>query len=241
MVLKTIAQNGAFGSGARRTAWLVRGSTPSTSPASAGEGNSFTMRSISGAMPMPRAADAQSTGTAPPLPMARRRAPSISSSLIAPSSRYLASRSSSVSAAASASFSRAALAASISSPGISASRVLPSLVSNARIAMRSTTPVKPPSLPIGRCSGTRRPFSRFCSDSSAREKSARSRSRRLITIARGRLYSLANFHTRSVCTCTPATASTTTTAAPATRSPARASATKSPYPGVSIRLMRWPL
>src|SRR5712691_6413175 len=59
-------------------------------------------------------------------------------------------------------------------------------------------------------------------------------------MARGRVYSLAYFQTFSVCTCTPATASTTMTAAPATRRPPRASATKSPYPGVSIRMTRCP-
>src|SRR5216683_7231721 len=59
-------------------------------------------------------------------------------------------------------------------------------------------------------------------------------------MARGSPYSLAYFQTFSVCTCTPATASTTMTAALAARSPALASATKSPYPGVSIRLRRWP-
>ena len=73
-----------------------------------------------------------------------------------------------------------------------------------------------------------------------RKKSARSRSRRLTTTARGRLYSPANFQTFSVWTCTPATPSTTTTAASTTRRPARASAMKSPYPGVSTRFTRWP-
>ena len=78
------------------------------------------------------------------------------------------------------------------------------------------------------CTGTTRPLRRRLSDSSVRKKSARSRSSRLTTMARGRSNSLANFQTFSVCTCTPATASTTTTAASTTRSPARASAMKSP-------------
>ena len=65
-------------------------------------------------------------------------------------------------------------------------------------------------------------------DSNVRKKSARSRSRRLTTTARGRSKSFANFHTFSVCTWTPATASTITSAASTTRSPARASAMKSP-------------
>src|SRR5213593_4614612 len=85
-----------------------------------------------------------------------------------------------------------------------------------------------------------RPLRRRVSESSVRKKSARSRSRRLTTMARGSSYSFANFRTFSVCTCTPATASTTTPAASTTRRPARASAMKSPYPGVSTKLMRWP-
>src|SRR5947209_2614361 len=85
-----------------------------------------------------------------------------------------------------------------------------------------------------------RPLRRRVSESSVRKKSARSRSSRLTTMARGSSYSFANFQTFSVCTCTPATASTTTTAASTTRRPARASAMKSPYPGVSTKLMRWP-
>ena len=100
--------------------------------------------------------------------------------------------------------------------------------------------MKPDSSPTGMCSGTMRPLRRRVSESSVRKKSARSRSRRLTTMARGRSYSLANFQTFSVCTCTPATASTTTSAASTTRSPARASAMRSPYPGVSTRLTRWP-
>ena len=190
---------------------------------------------------MPRAAEAASTGTMAPFSTALRRASSISASPIEPSSRYFARRSSSVSAAASASFSRYDLTVSITSPGISVSVTLPSVVMRAFMAIRSTTPVKPASLPIGTWNGASRPLRRFWSDSRVRLKSARSRSRRLMTITRGSPYSLANFQTFSVCTCTPATASTTTMAALATRSPARASATKSPYPGVSIRLRRWPL
>src|SRR5437899_2742575 len=85
-----------------------------------------------------------------------------------------------------------------------------------------------------------RPLRRRVSESSVRKKSARSRSSRLATLARGRSSSLANFQTFAVCTGTPATASTTTSAASTTRRPARASAMRSPYPGVSTRLTRWP-
>ena len=70
-------------------------------------------------------------------------------------------------------------------------------------------------------------------------KSARSRSIRLTKTSRGSPYSCANFETFSVWTSTPATASTTSTAPSTTRSPARASAMKSPYPGMSTKLNRW--
>src|SRR2546422_5212310 len=100
--------------------------------------------------------------------------------------------------------------------------------------------MNPASSATGRCSGTMRPLRRRVSESSVRKKSARSRSSRLTTMARGSSYSFANFQTFSVCTCTPATASATPTAASTTRRPARASAMKSPYPGVSTKLMRWP-
>ena len=240
MVLKTTAESGALGSPARVTACFVRGSVPSTAPRSAGEGNSLTMRSMRGWMPRPLVEEAARTGTRVPDPTALPSAPSISSSPMPPSSRYLERRSSSVSATASMSFSRHVFASSMTSPGMSASFTLPSAATRAFMATRSTTPAKPDSDPTGIWSGHRRPLRRFWSDSRVRKKSARSRSRRLITMARGSPYSLAYFQTFSVCTCTPATASTTMTAALAARSPARASATKSPYPGVSIRLRRWP-
>src|SRR3989442_8556006 len=240
MVLKTTAESGALGSPARVTVCLVRGSVPSTAPTSAGEGNSLTMRSMSGWTPRPLVDAAARTGTRLPDPMALPSAPSISSSLMPPSSRYLERRSSSVSATASISFSRHVFASSMISPGTSASFTLPSAVTRAFMATRSTTPAKVESDPTGIWSGHRRPLRRFWSDSRVRKKSARSRSRRLITMARGSAYSLAYFQTFSVCPCTPATASTTMMAALAARSPALASATKSPYPGVSIRLRRWP-
>ena len=81
--------------------------------------------------------------------MALPRALTISSSPMLPSSRYLARRSSSVSATASTSFSRQVLASSVASPGISASFTLPSAASSAFIATRSTTPLKPASEPMG--------------------------------------------------------------------------------------------
>ena len=100
--------------------------------------------------------------------------------------------------------------------------------------------MKPDSAPTGIWSGTSLALRRFVSDSRVRQKSARSRSMRFTTTTRGRLYSLANFQTFSVCTWTPATASTTTTAASTARRPARASEMKSPYPGVSTKFSRCP-
>jgi hypothetical protein len=83
-------------------------------------------------------ADAQSTGITLPSVMPARRALSISGSPSEPSSRYLLSSSSSVSAAASTSFSRYSLARSASSPGTAPSVGLPSAYVTAFIFTRST-------------------------------------------------------------------------------------------------------
>ena len=239
-VLNTSAVTGAFASAVRVAACFVLRSVPATSARSAGEGSSSAIRSSRAWTPTDFDAVAHTTGMSLPAEIPARSAFSISGSPSDPSSRYFASRSSSVSAAASTSFSRYSLARSESSAGISPSAgLLPASVT-AFILTRSTYPLKPDSSPMGRCSATSRPLSLFPRDSKVRKKSARSRSRRLTTTTRGRSNSVANFQTFSVWTWTPATASTTTTAASTTRSPARASAMKSPYPGVSTRLIRWP-
>src|SRR5665213_1680967 len=76
------------------------------------------------------------------------------------------------------------------------------------------------------------------SDSSARKKSARSRSSMLTYSSRARSSSAARCHRRVVCTSTPITALITNTADSQTRSAPRASAMKLESPGVSIRLTR---
>ncbi len=85
------------------------------------------MRSSSAWVPMPLTAAAQSTGMILPVVMPARSALSISGSSSDPDSRYLLSNSSSVSAAASTSFSRYSRAWSAMSPGMSASRGFPSV------------------------------------------------------------------------------------------------------------------
>ena len=78
------------------------------------------------------------------------------------------------------------------------------------------------------------------SDSSARKKSARSRSSMFTKISRARPRSAARRQSRSVLTSTPITALTTNTAPSHTRRAASASATKLGSPGVSIRLILRP-
>ena len=132
IVLNTSAVSGALGSGARVTgaAWS-RGSMPSTVAAVGGRRellhDQVEQRPRRRCPAWPRR-PARARGA---VSTALRSASSISASPIEPSSRYLARRSSSVSAAASTSFSRYALTASITSPGISASLTLPSAVMRA--------------------------------------------------------------------------------------------------------------
>ncbi len=78
----------------------------------------------------------------------------------------------------------------------------------------------------GDCTGTAARPKTLCTLSKVRWKSARSRSSRLITMARGRLNWLAKLQTFSVCTSTPATPSTSTSAASAAASEARVSLMK---------------
>ena len=75
------------------------------------------------------------------------------------------------------------------------------------------------------------------SDRSDRSRLARSRSTRFRAMRRGSPNSSAAAQTFSVCTSTPATASTTTRPASATRRAALASLRKLAKPGVSMRLI----
>ena len=75
--------------------------------------------------PIAFVADPRMTGTSLPSPMAARSALMTTASSSVPSSRYRARRSSSVSATASTSFSRASCTASARSAGMSVSSIFP--------------------------------------------------------------------------------------------------------------------
>jgi hypothetical protein len=102
------------------------------------------------------------------------------------------------------------------------------------MSIRSTIPRTSCSEPIGISVATTCWPKAALSDSSARKKSARSRSSMLTKTSRGSPSSSARLQSRSVWTSTPITALTTTTAASTTRSAPSASATKLGSPGVSI-------
>ena len=135
--------------------------------------------------------------------------------------------------------SRAAPASSASSDGTSPADIVRPSASkvSAFMATRSTTPRKSFSSPMGSWMGTTVRPRASCSDSSERDRLARSRSRRLSTTTQGRPSSSATLHTFSVSTSEPATASTTTTAASATRRAQQASLKKFAMPGVSTMLI----
>ena len=156
-----------------------------------------------------------------------------------PDSKNCSMRASSASATSSIRASRAALASSVSSGGTSpVDTVRPSGSKvKACMAIRSTTPRKSFSSPMGRWIGTTVRPSASCSDSRERDRLARSRSRRLSTTTHGRFSSSATAHTLSVTTSAPATESTTTRAASATRRAQQVSLKKFAMPGVSMRLI----
>ena len=104
------------------------------------------------------------------------------------------------------------------------------------MSIRSMTPLTSCSEPIGISVATTWEPKAACSDSSARKKSARSRSSMLTKTSRGSPSASARCQSRSVWTSTPSTALTTTTAESTTASAPSASATKLGSPGVSITL-----
>ena len=108
------------------------------------------------------------------------------------------------------------------------------------MSIRSITPRTSCSAPIGISVATTCGPKASFSESSARKKSARSRSSMLTKTSRASPSASARRQSRSVWTSTPITPLTTTTAASATRSAAVASATKLGSPGVSIRLISRP-
>ncbi len=105
---------------------------------------------------------------------------------------------------------------------------------------RSTTPVKPSSPPIGSCTTSGAGCSRARIEATAVSRSAPARSSLLTNAIRGTPCRSACRHTVSLCGSTPATASNTATAPSSTRSDRSTSAVKSTWPGVSMRVRRWP-
>ena len=107
----------------------------------------------------------------------------------------------------------------------------------AHMCSRSTTPVSSCSAPIGSWIATQRSESCARAASSARKKSARSRSSMFTKTTRESSYSSARAQTRDVFTSTPMTPLRTTSAPSTTRSAANVSAWKPASPGQSIRLI----
>src|SRR5215210_4469350 len=105
------------------------------------------------------------------------------------------------------------------------------------MSMRSTTPWSSCSRPIGISVATTCWPKACFSESSARKKSARSRSSMFTNRMRARPSSDARSQSRLVVTSAPMTPFTTNTAPSTTRSAASASAMKLGSPGVSIRLI----
>src|SRR5215208_6289729 len=149
---------------------------------------------------------------------------------------------SSVSTTASRSFSRYSDATSASSGGISVafSSRAPSALLYAHMCRRSTMPVTSCSLPIGRWTATQRSEGCERTPSSARKKSARSRSSMFTKMTRASPPVSARFQSRAVPTSTPITAETTTSAPSTTLSAEMASPWKPGSPGVSMRLILRP-
>ena len=124
-------------------------------------------------------------------------------------------------------------------PSTGGSSRLPLCV-QARIAIRSMTPPKVSSAPMGICTGTGNMPSRSAIMSIVRSKSAPTRSILLMKQRRGTRYLSACRQTVSDWGSTPATASKTTTPPSSTRSERSTSTVKSTWPGVSMMLTRWP-
>ena len=140
--------------------WALSGSfstfLPATNGCRSGVAPQSTMKSISGVMPMLFKAEPQNTNAAVPLEQASFMPCSISLSVNSSPSRYFASKSSSASAAASTRASLYLSTSSIKSAGISCSLALPVPPSKIKafILIRSTTPLKESSAPMGSCTGT---------------------------------------------------------------------------------------
>ena len=209
---------------------------------SSGDGrNSVTASSI-GWMPLFFRAEPVSTGTNFDWSVPRRRPWRISSVVSASPSRYLWVSVSSASATTSIIFSRHFAASAWSGSGISTTSIFEPRSSRYRIAfisMRSMTPSKRSSLPIGIWIGTGRAPRRSTIMSTQRQKSAPVRSSLLMKQMRGTEYLSAWRQTVSDWGSTPATPSKTTTAPSSTRRLRSTSTVKSTCPGVSMMLILW--
>ncbi len=124
-VLKTKAENGAAGSGARSTGSLLAPLKPLRAGRSLGAGSNASIASSSGPMPIFLRPEPHSTGVSLPATVAARSAARNSASSSTPLSRYFSSSASSVSATASHSRVRAVSARSFCSALSASSLGLP--------------------------------------------------------------------------------------------------------------------
>ncbi len=136
----------------RESSSLVPGFMPKTGGISSGEGRYSMTASRRGCTPLLRSAEPQYTGVAFPAITALRKPAFSSSMLISSPSRYLSVRASSASAICSSIFARRSSASALRSAGMSLrSGVVPnsSVQIIASPSIRSTTPMKSASSPIG--------------------------------------------------------------------------------------------
>ncbi len=198
-----------------------------------------------GCTPLFLNADPHSTGTQWLAMVPRRSAWRRSSAVISSSAAYFSNTVSSKSDRTSRSLARHASASATRSSGTSvivhSSPFSPSASAHTRpfMLMRSTTPRKWPSAPMGTCTTATLACNRSSMESTAAKKSAPMRSILLMKQMRGTPYLLAWRHTVSDWGSTPETASNTATAPSSTRSDRSTSTVKSTWPGVSMMLMVW--
>ena len=153
MILKASAENGASSDAGRARTSPERGCTPSTGGRSTGDGRNATTASSSGCTPLFLKADPVRIGTQCPASVPVRTALRTSSTVISSSPTNFSRMFSSNSDRTSISSARYSCAVSIRSPGMSttsheAPRSSPCQTS-AFISMRSMTPAKSDSAPIG--------------------------------------------------------------------------------------------
>ena len=169
--------------------------------------------------------------------------PAFNSAIVGVSpSRNFSSSTSSVSAITSINCKRKASAFFCNSAGIGSTENSAPIVSSCQtmafISIKSITPLKLASAPIGSCNATGRAPRRLRMVSRTCSKSAPFLSILLTKQIRGTLYLSPWRHTVSLCGCTPETESNNATALSKTLRLRSTSAVKSTWPGVSMMLMR---